>query len=89
VAGGTVPRCETCGGELVLRSDDTESVVSERLRVYAETTRPLVDYYSSRPTFRAIDGYQGQLAVAAALTAAVDNVIATVSSASPVSEGAA
>ena len=87
-AGGTMPRCEKCGGELVLRSDDAESVVRERLRVYAETTRPLVDYYSSRPTFRAIDGHQSQPAVAAALTAVVDNVLATVSSASPVSEGA-
>ena len=89
VAGATVPRCETCGGELVLRSDDAESVVRERLRVYAETTKPLVDYYSSRPTFRAIDGHQSQLAVAAGLTAAVNNVLATVLTASPVSEGAA
>ena len=89
VAGGAMPRCEKCGGELVLRSDDAESVVRERLRVYAETTRPVVDYYSSRPTFRAIDGHQSQPAVAAALTAVVDDLLATVSSASPVSEGAA
>ena len=88
-AGGTVPRCEKCGGELVLRSDDEESVVRERLRVYAQATRPLVDYYSSRPTFRAIDGHQSQPAVAAALTAVVANVLATVAAASPVSERAA
>ena len=88
-AGGTVPRCEKCGGELVLRSDDEESVVRERLRVYAQATRPLVDYYSSRPTFRAIDGHQSQSAVAAALAAVVANVLATVSAASPVSERAA
>ncbi len=88
-AGGTVPRCEKCGGELVLRSDDEESVVRERLRVYAQATRPLVDYYSSRPTFRAIDGHQSQSAVAAALTAVVDSVLATASAADPVSEGAA
>ena len=84
-----MPRCEQCGGELVLRSDDAKSVVRERLRVYAETTRPLVDYYSSRPTFRAIDGHQNPPAVAAALTAVVEDVLATVSSVSPVSEGAA
>ena len=87
--GGTMPRCKQCGGELVLRSDDAKPVVRERLRVYAETTRPLVDYYSSRPTFRAIDGHQNQPAVAAALTAAVEDMLATVSSVSPVSEGAA
>ena len=88
-AGGTMIRCEKCGGELVLRSDDAEAVVRERLRVYAETTRPLVDYYSSRPTFRAIDGHQSPVAVQAALTAAVDDVLAVVSAGSPVSEGAA
>ena len=73
----------------MLRSDDAEAVVRERLRVYAEATRPLVDYYSSRPTFRAIDGHQNPIAVAAALTAAVDDVRAVVSAGSPVSEGAA
>ena len=87
-AGGTMPRCEKCGGELVLRSDDTEAVVRERLRVYTDATRPLVDYYSSRPTFRAIDGHQSQTAVAAALAAAVDDVRAVVPAGSPVSEGA-
>ena len=82
-------RCEKCGGELVLRSDDAEAVVRQRLRVYAEATRPLVDYYSSRPTFRAIDGHQRQPAVAAALRAAVDKVVAAVSAGGPVFEGAA
>jgi len=80
-------RCERCGGELVLRSDDAESVVRQRLRVYAEATRPLVDYYSSRPTFRAIDGHQRQPVVAAALAAAVDDMLAAVSAASPEPEG--
>ena len=88
-AGGATTRCERCGGELVLRSDDTDAVVRERLRVYAEATRPLVDYYSSRPTFRAIDGHQSQTAVAAALTAAVEEVLVAVSDSGPVSEGAA
>ena len=91
-AGGDVAadsRCEKCGGELVLRSDDTETVVRERLRVYAEATRPLVDYYASRPTFRAIDGHQVPGAVGEALTAAVDGVVSGLSARSPVSEGAA
>ncbi len=70
----------------MLRSDDAEAVVRERLRVYAEATRPLVDYYSSRSTFRAIDGHQGQAAVAVALRAAVDDVLVAVSAATPVSE---
>ncbi len=69
-------RCGRCGGELVLRSDDTESVVRERLRVYADATRPLVDYYSQRPSFRAVDGDRSPAEVGAALAAAVDAVLA-------------
>jgi adenylate kinase len=80
--------CEKCGGKLILRSDDTESVVRERLRVYAETTRPLVDYYSSRSTFRAVDGNQNTEAVGAALTAAVDQVLGVVSLDTLASDGA-
>lgn len=73
--GGDAPTCcVRCGGELVLRSDDTEDVVRERLRVYAESTRPLVDYYSSRSTFRAVDGNQPPAQVGAALAEAVQAV---------------
>ncbi|MEA1919801.1 MAG: adenylate kinase [Campylobacterota bacterium] len=34
------------GEELVQRADDTEEVVKDRLSVYHEQTRPLVDYYT-------------------------------------------
>ena len=64
--------CPTCGGELVERSDDTEEVVRERLRVYERNTRPLVDYYSSRPTFQPVDGSQPPDTVAAAVRHAVE-----------------
>ena len=50
--------CERCGGELVSRADDSEKVIRERLRVYWRDTRPMIEYYSGRPTFRAIDGAQ-------------------------------
>ena len=69
-------RCDRCGGELSLRSDDTESVVRERLRVYADATRPLVDYYSGRPSFRAVNGDQSPAEVGSALSAAVEAVLA-------------
>ena len=69
-------RCDRCGGELLLRSDDTESVVRERLRVYADATRPLVDYYSDRPSFRAVDGNQSPAEVGSALAGAVEAVLA-------------
>jgi adenylate kinase len=64
--------CGRCGGTLVQRSDDREDVVRERLRVYARNTRPLLEFYGSRPTFRSVDGARAPEAVAAALAAAID-----------------
>ena len=80
--------CVRCGGELVLRSDDTESVVRERLRVYAEATKPLVDYYSSRPTFRAVNGAQSPEDVGAELSLAVEAALRVLSTGSAVVEEA-
>lgn len=64
-------RCGKCGGDLVTRSDDAESVVRERLRVYWKNTRPMIDYYTGRPTFRTIDGARPPEEVRQALNAAV------------------
>lgn len=50
--------CQKCGGKLVARIDDSVDIVRERLKVYQRQTKPLVDYYSKRPTFRSIDGNQ-------------------------------
>jgi adenylate kinase len=63
--------CERCGGELVTRSDDTEAVVRDRLKVYWRDTAPMIDYYGRRPTFRAIDGAQRPEQVRQALVAAI------------------
>jgi adenylate kinase len=64
-------RCGHCGGTFVQRADDNRAVVLERLKVYQRDTRPLVEYYRSRPTFCAIDGSQTPEAVAVAIEAAV------------------
>jgi adenylate kinase len=50
--------CKRCGGELVQRSDDNDGVVRERLKVYQRDTKPLVEYYRERPTFRVVNGAQ-------------------------------
>jgi adenylate kinase len=69
---GTEPmRCRRCGGELIQRSDDSEAVVLERLRVYRLNTKPIVEFYARRPTFRSINGAQPPDRVAAELVAAV------------------
>ena len=56
--------CGRCGGELVQRSDDHEQVVRERLKVYDRATRPLVEFYRERPTFRIVNGAQALETVA-------------------------
>jgi adenylate kinase len=73
-------RCHRCGGRLVQRSDDDEAVVRERLRVYRQSTKPLVDYYRVRPTFRSINGAQATDSVARDLAVAVDSAAATAAS---------
>jgi adenylate kinase len=50
--------CQKCGGQLIARIDDGVEIVRERLKVYQRQTKPLVDYYSRRSTFRSIDGNQ-------------------------------
>src|SRR5437899_1798534 len=67
-------RCRRCGGRLVQRADDDATVVLERLRVYEEQTKPLVEYYRRRPTFRSIDGAQAADRVAADMASAVEAV---------------
>jgi adenylate kinase len=67
--------CEKCGGPLAQRSDDNVEVVRERLRVYWASTRPIVEFYERRPTFRTVDGDQTLEAVAADIAAAVASVV--------------
>lgn len=63
--------CQQCGGSLVARMDDGAGVVRERLNVYQRQTRPLVEHYSQRPTFRTVGGNQPPDVVTAAIEAAV------------------
>ncbi len=66
-------RCQKCGSSFTQRADDTEMVVLERLKVYQRNTKPLVDYYRSRPTFCPIDGRQTPGTVAELIGSAVDS----------------
>ncbi|HYX73353.1 MAG TPA: adenylate kinase, partial [Steroidobacteraceae bacterium] len=45
---------------LIQRPDDNEATVSERLRVYEEKTRPLIEFYRSRGLLRVIQA-QGEV----------------------------
>jgi adenylate kinase len=40
--------CDTCGGELYQRDDDSEDTVRKRLEVYHTQTEPIIDHYKSQ-----------------------------------------
>ncbi len=50
--------CDNCGGELFQRADDNEATMKNRLSVYEESTRPLIDYYKKAGVYTEIDGRQ-------------------------------
>src|SRR5262245_58595370 len=68
--------CVKCGGQLVQRTDDSQDVVRERLRVYQNATTPVLEYYRARPTFRVVNGAQTPERVARDLDAMIDDAAA-------------
>lgn len=48
--------CPACGGKLIIRADDSEETVRERLRVYYKTTFPLIEYYQKQGKLITVDG---------------------------------
>ncbi|MDW8289479.1 MAG: adenylate kinase [Armatimonadota bacterium] len=48
-------RCDRCGGELVVRPDDTPEAIRKRLEVFHQQTEPLVAFYSGKRLLERID----------------------------------
>ena len=67
-------RCGKCGGRLMQRADDSNGVVLERFKIYQRATKPLVEFYRERSTFRSINGAQAADSVTADLAAAIEAV---------------
>ena len=49
-------KCDTCGGDLIIRDDDKPETVKNRLAVYHEQTQPLIDYYTKKGIIKEVDG---------------------------------
>ena len=49
-------KCDKCGEELTIRSDDAPEVVLSRLEVYHSTTEPLKDFYKAKGNLALVDG---------------------------------
>lgn len=48
--------CDTCGGNVVQRDDDTEEAIDRRLEIYDQETAPIVDFYRTRCRLATVDG---------------------------------
>ncbi|KPV62992.1 MAG: Adenylate kinase [Candidatus Bathyarchaeota archaeon BA2] len=47
--------CDFCGGKLYQRSDETPQAIKNRLKVYREKTKPVLDYFRKRGLLVDID----------------------------------
>lgn len=52
--------CDNCHEGLIQRADDTEEIVSERLKVYEQQTKPLIEYYGKSGLLVKVDGHKGE-----------------------------
>ena len=48
--------CDNCGEHLVQRKDDEENTVKNRLKVYHQSTEPLISFYKKEGILEEIDG---------------------------------
>lgn len=55
--------CDRCGNPLTVREDDHPDSIRVRLTLYAERTRPLMDYYRAAGLLREIDAVGAEDAV--------------------------
>lgn len=49
-------KCDKCGAELIIRPDDREETVRNRLKVYDEQTSPVVDFYRNKGSLVSVNG---------------------------------
>ncbi len=66
--------CDACGEALVQRKDDNAETVRNRLKVYHETTAPVIDYYSNKGILAQIDGVGDIDEIFAKAVAALEDV---------------
>lgn len=48
-------KCDNCGGELVIRKDDSAETVKTRLATYHTETEPLKEFYAKRGKLKTVD----------------------------------
>ncbi len=52
-------KCDTCAADLIVRADDSEEVVTNRLKVFHDQTEPLIAYYKAQNKVKTVIGQDG------------------------------
>ena len=47
--------CDDCGGNLVIRTDDTRETLKARIETYRENSKEILDYYKNEGLLKTID----------------------------------
>lgn len=48
--------CDSCGGKLIVRTDETPQAIETRLNEFLTKTKPLIEYFSKKGIVEEIDG---------------------------------
>jgi adenylate kinase len=64
--------CDKCGGKVIQREDDTQELITRRLKLYEEQTAPLVAWYMERDKLVTVDGVGKPDTVTERLVRAID-----------------
>lgn len=52
-------KCDVCGTALIDRADDQEEIILDRLKIYNQTTEPILDFYNEKRVLHRIQGDAG------------------------------
>lgn len=66
--------CSRCGGNAIIRKDDNETTIRNRMKVFLDKTLPLVNYYRTKNKLIKIDGKQTIEAVGKDISENLTNV---------------
>ena len=64
--------CDKCNSPLIVREDDKPETIRERLRIFRESTQPVVDYYAGNGALMRVDAGLEPEVVYAQITESLD-----------------
>ena len=50
-----IKKCDRCGGDLYQRSDDNSKTIKQRLSIYHDQTKPVINHYENQKITKSID----------------------------------